>query len=488
MYFEKGNVLGGLAAVGVFAAVGLLFVGCSTIRKAHEAQRAVAPKGTEAGADKSVRLDLRSYSLRQLVEFAMTNRPSVVSARLAVEDARLALKEMAADAPVLSDTPWTVPHLSASGGYAESSGGTHPGGGEGFRTSGNATFGLSLDLLIYDFGRYDARAKAQAERVVAAEQALIDEGYLVFGEVSAAYFNFIQARSMLDVAFTNRADYADQLSRAEAMFSVGEAQQLDVLRAKVDLANAEQKVVVASNDLETCGATFMYVLGVDASRGSAKEVLDMTPVTLGTVFRAFPATHYALDTAYDLARTNSPEMRVVRARLRAASHDVDYAIANLMPSVSASTSFSWSDPLWYWSWGVSAAQSIFEGFRKTTAVDRAVVAMRSAAANVDAAEHKLSSSLESAIAVRDNAVVALLASVESVVSTKENLEMVTAQFAVGDVSRIDFSAAIAQHTQAVGDCISAFYYGQKAEAALYALVGTQPVFEERKYEKVEVVK
>jgi len=480
--FFRGK-LGWLVAFGAAAVVG-----CSTIRNAHEAQDGVKAKGVEAEAEKSEKLNLRSYSLAQLVDFAMTNRPSVVSARLAVKDARLALKEIAADAPLVSDTPWTAPHLYANGGYAESSDGTRLGGGEGFRTSGNASFGLSLDVLVYDFGRYDARAKAQAERVVSAEQSLVNAGYAVFGEVCKAYFDFVQARSMLDVAFTNRADYADQFACAEARLAAGETHQLDVLRAKVDLANAVQQVVVASNDVETCGATFMYALGIDVSRGTAKEVFDMTPVKLGTVLRALPATHYTIGTAYDLARTNSPDMRIARAKLRAASHDVDYAIANLMPTVSASTSFSWSDPLWYWNWGVSAAQSIFEGFRKTTAVDRSVVAMQTAASNVDAAEHQLSTSLETAIAVRDNSVEAYNASVASVRSAIENLEMVRAQYMVGDASRIDLSAAVSQHSSAIGDCIKAFYYNQKSESALFAIMGAQPQYKEEVLEKVQVLK
>jgi len=481
MYFKVGAIL---FVVSLFAVV----AGCSTIRNAHEAQRSIEAKGVESEAEQTAKLDLRTYSLEQLVEFAMTNRPSVVAARLAVEDARLAMREIAADAPLVSDTPWTAPHLYANGTYAESSDGTRLGGGEGFRTSGNAAFALSLEVLVYDFGRYDARARAQAERVVSAEQSLVNEGYSVFGEVCAAYFNFVQARSMLDVAFTNRADYADQLACAEERLKAGEVHQLDVLRARVDFANAEQDVVVASNEVETAGASFMYALGIDVSRGTAKEVFDMRPVQLGTVLRALPATHYTVVTAYDLARTNSPDMRVARAKLRAASHDVDYTIANLMPTVSASTSFSWTDPLWFWNWGVSAAQSVFEGFRKTTAVDRAVVAMQTAASNVDACEHRLSSNLETAIAVRDNGVVAYNASVVSVRSATKNLDMVKAQYMLGEASRIDLTAAVAQHTSAIGECLKAFYYNQKAEAALFALLGSQPVYKEEVLKKVEVLK
>jgi outer membrane protein TolC len=38
-------------------------------------------------------------------------------------------------------------------------------------------------------------------------------------------------------------------------------------------------------------------------------------------------------------------MRLSRARLRASSAEVDYAIADLMPSVRASVSLDWTNPL-----------------------------------------------------------------------------------------------------------------------------------------------
>ena len=50
---------------------------------------------------------------------------------------------------------------------------------------------------------------------------------------------------------------------------------------------------------------------------------------------------------------------------------------------------------------------------------------------------------------------------------------------VGAASRIELSEAIAAHSRAIGDCISAFYDGQRAEAALFALVGQRPAYAER---------
>ena len=428
------------------------------------------------------RLDLRGKSLAELVDFALTNRPSVVSARLDVEDARLALRELAADAPLVSDTPWTSPHLSLNGGHSESSAGTHWRDHD-YATKGGPSASLSLELLIWDFGRYDAKARAQAEKVVAAEVKLVDAGYTVFDEVASAYFTFLEKRALLEVSLTNETEYADHLARAEARLEAGEANKLDVLRARLDYTQSRQKTVAASNLVTTSGAELMRVLGVDASRGSYADVIGTGPQGIRFVQRGFGRTTYGVAEAFDFARTNAPAMRVARAQLRAASHQVDYTIADLMPSVSATASFRWSDPLWYWNWGVSGVQSVFQGFRKTTAVDRAVVAMRQAATEVDAAEQSLSVSLETAIADRDDSEKALETAVASIRSARENLEMVRRQLSVGDVSRIELSEAISSHSAAMGDCVSAFYQGQRAEATLFAKIGRYPVYQEEKVEE-----
>lgn len=465
----------------MLAAAVFVMAGCSTIFRAREAQDSVVQKGSDAAKTGVVaRLDLAGYSLERLVDFAMTNRPSLVTKRLAVRDARLALKQLAADAPVLSETPWTAAHLSAVGGYNESSDGVTVGGGQGFRTDGNGSFGLSLDLLVYDFGRYDAQAKAQAETVLAAEQDLVNEGYVVFGEVASSFFLFNEKRALLAVALTNVNEYAEHLLQAEGRLAAGEAQKLDVLKARVDLASARQTVVTVSNLVMTSGAQLMNALGIDAAHGTVDDVMDIAPLSLDSVCRGFARTAYGVDEAYAFACTNAPSVRMARARLRAASHDVDYAIANLKPSVSLTSSFSWADPFWFWAWGVNATQSLFEGFRRTTAVDRAVVAMESAASAVDEAEQALSVKLETAIADRDNAEQKFATARATVQSANENLTMVREQFVVGASSRIELSEAIASHSTALGDCVTAFYEGQIAEAALFRILGSSPVYKEEK--------
>ena len=465
---KSGRILGCLTGM-------LVISGCMTIYNAYEAREAVADKGNGVCESGACKLDLSDYSLKELVQFAMTNRPSMVSAALAVVDARLALKEIAADAPLVSYSPWTSPHLALSGGYAESSAPDTP---INWRTEGNASAGLSLDILIYDFGRNASRASAQVERVLAAEHDFIRTGYAVFTEVSTAYFDLMESDALLSVAITNETEFALHLKEAEDRLAAGEAMKLDVTRAKSNLYQAREEVIVASNSVVTSGAALMKALGVDVSRGTRDEVYPASGDALRSVRRGVARTDSGVDSAFDLARTNAPSMAIARAQLRAASRQVDYVIADLMPSVSAQVGINWADPLWVWHWGIDAAQSVFTGFRKVTAVDRAVVAMQSAATAVDEAEQQLSLDLETAIAVRDNALKKLETARMSVIEAREDLGLVKQQYQEGEVSRVDFTEAVTSYARALGNRISAFYTNQRAEAALFAIVGRVPEYRE----------
>lgn len=455
-------------------AVPLALAGCQTVLSAREAQRAVAPRSSDGPvAVAADRVSLRGADLETLVLFAITNRPSMTSARLAVDDARLALREIAADAPLLSSTPWFSPDVSASVGHSESSASAKF---DDLRshTSGGASGSLSLDVLIWDFGRNAARARAQAEAVVAAELACAQEGFAVFDEVASAYFTTLEKDALLEVALTNEYEYVEHLNRAEEELKAGVGKQLDVLRARLDVATAREGVVAASNQVVTAGAELMRALGVELTRGTRDDVLSRDTGDLDRLVVAFPVSATDAEAAFALARTNAPAMRVRRAQLRAASAQVDAAMADLLPSVSASVSLNWTDPLWLWRWGVSGVQSVFTGWKKTTAVDRAVVAMMSRDAALGEAEQELSASVALAVAERDNAHKAFATACESVKSAKENLDLVRERYALGDASAVDFTDAVSGYVSALGSRVTAYYRGQRAEAKLYEVMGRDP--------------
>ena len=465
------------SAIVVLAA--LAVAGCSAISAARKAQSAAESTAAGERADAPMRVDLADQDLAGLVGFALTNRPSVVRARLAVEEARLALKTIAADAPLLSATPWTAPSVSVRGGFSgteEASQDLH----NAVRTHrGTLSAALSIDLLIWDFGRYGAKAEAQREQVIAAELELGETGYTVFEEVTSACFNLLERDALLDVALTNELEFALHLEQAEKRVEIGEAQDLDVLKARLDLARAREETLAASNAVVTAAAKLACALGLEASEVERENLLPRAKDALCEVRQGFAATSDGAEALYAFARTNAPASRIARARLRAASAGVDAAIADLLPEVSVSASLSWTDPMWAYHWGVSAVQSLFQGFRKTTAVDRARVSLERAEADVVRIEQELSRDIEIAVAERDNAREARVRAEESLRQARENFDVVRSRYDVGDASRIDFVTAITAMAEAMGGAVRAFYSGQRAEAAIFKLTGEYPVFDER---------
>lgn len=450
------------------AAAAFLAGGCETVVRARRAQKAVAAVTNDvavACATGAVeRIDLRGRDLYEYVAFALTNRPSVEASRLMVSNAFLTLRSVTSDREL---------QLSLAGGYSQSSLNT----GSHFswrQTRGKGTVDFSADLLICDFGRIDAREQQAREELVAARRDLADAEFAVFDEVAQAYFGLLRSDALLEVARTNEFMHAEHLRQSESLFSAGEAKKLDVLKARVDLSDARLATINASNDVVTAGAEFLRALGLESDRASRADVLAVADDALATSRRVLPVSSYSAADGLLLARTNAPALMVLRAKLRAASARVDYAVADLLPELTLSSAFSFADPTWNWSWGFRAVQSLLDGYRRQVAVDAAVVDLNLARTDVEVAEQRLSCDLAVATATRDNARQSLETAIVEVEQARENFDNVMMQYRVGDASRLDFTDAASTLANALGTRVKAFYAGEAAEAELIRLTGLVP--------------
>ena len=101
----------------------VLAAGCTAVERARKAQAAAEGVMIDAKAAQRVfePVSIAEPSLRNLVEYALTNRPSMVSRNVAVEEARIALKTLDADAPIVSSTPWNSVSANVKIGYSERS-------------------------------------------------------------------------------------------------------------------------------------------------------------------------------------------------------------------------------------------------------------------------------------------------------------------------------------------------------------------------------
>jgi outer membrane protein TolC len=244
---KRLNLLSSLSAIG------LLFLGgCGTIYRAKVAQIGVKDVSNGLSSTMRERVDFTGAKLVDFVSFALTNRPEILTAQLNVTNAVLSLKEITGERALDISTRanWSRSTLNRTSHFSGRS------NGDPFSSS------LSLDLLLYDFGRIDAREASARWELVSAQSKLDESKLNVFGEVCTSYFQLLQSDALLEVAKTNEFQHAEHLRQAQHLFDAGEAVKLDVLKARYDLSGAHLATINASNAVSVASSAFLKSLGL----------------------------------------------------------------------------------------------------------------------------------------------------------------------------------------------------------------------------------
>ena len=433
----------------------LLVFGCETVDRARRAQASEErwPGETSVTAAQAGLSAAHPFTLAELERVALEHHPALLSARQAVEAARLQLRMTHAG---------RLPQLNASAAYTRNTQNAW-GRSTASEARGSWSAGVGLDLLLYDSGRLDAAERQNVEALIAAEQSLRDAELETAHAVRTAFFERHRSVHLMNVAVESESQYAQHLEEARIMTEVGTRRQYDVTKAEVDWGNARLEVVTASNNLVVAHAQLNRALGL-----AENPDYRIGPGEL-------PAARRHPDALLADARFNAPSLAVLRARERAASAYVDQTIAELYPEFSLGADADLSGRgfpfVWNLSGALRAAQNLFDGHRKTARIDEAVTQLRRARAAVAEAEQTLYLNLVTAVAERESA--RKRADIARLIQkqAEDNLAIVNEQYRVGISSSIERTDAQVALTQAQANVIRAAYDEQAAIARIARLTG-----------------
>lgn len=432
--------------------------GCETVERARSVQNEdiKVPGEFTVTPETAGLISGRDYSLTELEQIALEYHPSICQARQDLESARLQLNMTRSS---------RLPQISASGGYTRSTANNaavHPYSGT---TSGSWSGSLGLDLLVYDFGKLDARDRQCVEQIIAAEEQLRATQIEVVYALRTAFFERLRRQQLLAVALENAHQYRVHLEEAESMLEVGTRMQYDVTKAKVDWGNACLDVITASNNVKTAQGDLNLSLGLAES-----PLYGLTESELPR-----PLVEHDADMLMVIARENSPSLAVLKARERSALSAVDEMIAELFPDLNFGFSFDLSGrgfPLvWNFSGALRAAENLFDGKRNMAQIDQTVTDLRNARSRVAAAEQNLYSDLVKAVAQRDSARESSAIAKMVYDQAKENLAIVEEQYRVGTASSVERTDAQTSVTQAHAKVVTAYYDELDAQAKIDYLIG-----------------
>lgn len=464
--FLKKNLLLALALAAFLAGTSA----CTTVEEAREAQK---PENRLRG-ERTVSFDEYGFSagttlaLSDLEAIALEANPSVFQARQSVVSARLAVQDIRAD---------YLPTVDASGAYSRSTHNTantthyntYNRRGQSGHSDGYDEFGLSLDLLLWDFGKTDAKLQQAVEQLVSAEKDLLAAENLVRYNVRVAYFELRRNIELNTVSEQSVKQYREHLDQMLAYRDVGKGTRYDCTKAEVDYNNALLENISTSNDIKTARADLNLAVGFSESPDYELG---------GTVMGTFESDD--VDELMAVAREREPGLASLIALERAASAYVDETVANLYPDIGLNLSATLTGnelsmpKVWEVLGGVNVSQNVFNGGRNMRAIENAVAKLRTARSKVAAYEQDLYAKLCTAVLTLERAQKQREVAALSEFAAKENFDIVTAQFNVGKASSLDRTDAQVSLTEARAAFVSAEYDYREAVAQIAYLIATDP--------------
>lgn len=415
--------------------------------------------------------------LEETIQRALLTNPSVKIA----EYNRKAAKADYSAAKGARGISISLSHDSGRGGYADYAWRNVNGGTPIWTKSiGNShSNSITASLPIFTGGELQGQigqAKANYRSMLSAEEQAYNE---MKETATTGYFNMLNATNMKALRQESVDRLQAHLDNVIAQYNVGIVARADVLRSEVELANAQQNYITASNEYDVAEATLNNIIGTPLGTTLLlKDRLQYEP--------------YENDMAYCLAYSEQhrPELKQAEYAIDSAEAALVVARSGHMPKVYANASNNWGgngsdwpgDDDENWSVGVTASMNVF---------DSGVTWSK-----IHAAQENLAKAKESQRQIKDNvelevrtdylnlreAEKRITTTQVAVASAEEDYHIAVVRYQAGVGTNIDVMDAQEALTQAKTNYYQALYNYNTSKAALNTSMGVGvPVPEPRTF-------
>ncbi|HCU38225.1 MAG TPA: hypothetical protein DGT21_23215 [Armatimonadetes bacterium] len=270
----------------------------------------------------------------------------------------------------------------------------------------------------------------------------------------------------MGVSLENLDSAREHWRLAAARYEAGAVPRFDVMRAEVEVANAEQDLISAETAVETVKATLKTLLGLDVTREITIDVSpDQAPIEVDS--RA----------CIELALRNREEPTIAARAIRVAEVSADLARAatgfqfGLTGIYNQSVeggglgggSSSWSVTL-----GVSKA--LADGGAARSRIEQAMVQRDQAETSLAKLRDVISDEVWQAYLAMTEAATKLVSTAKTIELAEESLRIVEVQYEAGLATPVNVTDARAALTAARTNHVNATYAYQIAEAELLSAI------------------
>jgi len=343
-----------------------------------------------------------TLTLERAIQIAMAQQPQIRQTRAAIDaaNARVDLAKTARNPTVT---------LSASVDYGSSA--VRPCADDATKSCGgffdptaSTGLGARADWRIYDFGQTSANVRAARLSAEATAATATTTTLDIRTDVEQAFLEAVARRRLVQVAETTVKSEETHLDQAKKFVAAQAKDPIEVAQAQARAANARSTLAQAQSAEAIALANLRAAIGwLDATHSPVVAPEWPTPPA---------AEPPALPALVEASRRQRPEILQLDKQIAASEAELDAAIAERRPTLSAtaSTQYNPSENDWSpqpsWSAGLTLSWSLFDGGRASANQKIARANVTGAQAQRDALLVSLTSQLDAAraqiIANRDD--------------------------------------------------------------------------------------
>lgn len=287
-------------------------------------------------------------SLSDSVALALKNNPSIKMAQSDKDKSQWSVSEAQAG---------RMPTVSLGNSYSLKD--HNPAGTDDLSGS------LRMNWQLYSGGRVEGQIDQAKRGVGVADLGVEKTKQRLKLDTTTAYFTILQTKNLVEVNQQSVSNLQEHLNSVQAKYDVGVVAKSDVLRAEVELANAQQNLIKAQNNYDLAVAGLLNTMTIDP--GTELALTD----TLN--YNKYDKT---LDDSLQAAQTR-PDVAQAEENVKISETAVKMAKSGKLPSVSLSASNGWNGSVLPgsgdddWSVGLSASWSIFDAGSTSAKVKQA---------------------------------------------------------------------------------------------------------------------
>jgi outer membrane protein len=330
----------------------------------------------------------------------------------------------------------------------------------------NYSASLSLQQLIYDFGKTGAGVEAARQNVSGSHWDEQASRQSIVVNVKVAYFGLLEARRLTQVQEETVRQFREHLDQVEGFYRAGTRARFDITKAEVDLTNAQLELIKARNAEEVARVTLANAMGMpERPIGELEDLLSFKKVEISE------------DQAIRDALANRPELLSLSAQRRAAEASIRSAQRTYFPILSGVADYTYRGqdfPLvWNWDVGLNLTFPLYSGSLTQSQVAEARANLVVTGANEESLRQNIILEIHQAFSNLREAAERVETSEVVVRQAEENLELANGRFQAGLGASVERTDAQVLLTNAKTTRVQALYDYRVAEAQLQKAMGRE---------------